>query len=154
MLSISTSIVSPCFIQTGGARAAPTPAGVPMMITSPVSSVMHSVRKRWHPWRITSCQRCPLFALRDYLDESQHRVQPCRRAIRRLSRSKVRTPLVVEVFTHRSLRCLALIVVQRHVIESAVAERGLLDGLPHRLVDDDRQFHFVIESRKPYGGRS
>ena len=41
--SISTSNTSPCFIQTGGFRAAPTPPGVPMMITSPGSSVMHSV---------------------------------------------------------------------------------------------------------------
>ena len=41
--SISTSNTSPCFIQTGGLRAAPTPPGVPMMITSPGFSVMHSV---------------------------------------------------------------------------------------------------------------
>ena len=42
MRSISISIASPAFIHTGGVRAWPTPAGVPITITSPGSSVMHS----------------------------------------------------------------------------------------------------------------
>jgi hypothetical protein len=39
-LSISTSTVSPGFIQTGGLRRAPTPPGVPVTITSPGSRVV------------------------------------------------------------------------------------------------------------------
>src|SRR5471030_844945 len=35
MRDISTSIVSPGVSQTGGSRKAPTPPGVPVMITSP-----------------------------------------------------------------------------------------------------------------------
>ena len=33
--STSTSTMSPCFIQSGGVRFAPTPPGVPVTITSP-----------------------------------------------------------------------------------------------------------------------
>eukprot|EP01022_Parablepharisma_sp_SALTPOND_P011067 TRINITY_DN1458_c0_g1_i1.p2 TRINITY_DN1458_c0_g1~~TRINITY_DN1458_c0_g1_i1.p2 ORF type:complete len:758 (+),score=206.27 TRINITY_DN1458_c0_g1_i1:4238-6511(+) len=43
MRSISISTLSPCFIHTGGVRDWPTPAGVPMMMTSPGSRVTHSV---------------------------------------------------------------------------------------------------------------
>jgi hypothetical protein len=38
--SISTSQVSPCFIQIGGLRQQPTPEGVPVTMMSPGSSVM------------------------------------------------------------------------------------------------------------------
>src|SRR5437867_2893069 len=44
MRSTSTVISSPGFIQTGGLRKAPTPAGVPVVRTSPGSSVTISVR--------------------------------------------------------------------------------------------------------------
>ena len=41
MPEISTSTVSPAFIQTGGLRPAPTPPGVPVTMTSPGSSCVH-----------------------------------------------------------------------------------------------------------------
>src|SRR5437660_21421 len=41
--SISTSTVSPLFIQTGGLRAWPTPDGVPVKMTSPGSRLMPCV---------------------------------------------------------------------------------------------------------------
>lgn len=43
MPSISTSQMSPAFMKTGGLRAAPTPAGVPVMMRSPGSSVIASL---------------------------------------------------------------------------------------------------------------
>jgi hypothetical protein len=45
MPSISTSQISPGFIKTGGIFAYPTPAGVPVITTSPGSKVMHSVMR-------------------------------------------------------------------------------------------------------------
>jgi hypothetical protein len=43
MLSILTSQISLGFINTGGIFACPTPAGVPVITTSPGSKVMYSV---------------------------------------------------------------------------------------------------------------
>ena len=40
MPSISTSQTSPAFMKTGGLRAAPTPAGVPVTIRSPGSRLI------------------------------------------------------------------------------------------------------------------
>ena len=45
MRSISTSTTSPSRSQRGGRAAAPTPAGVPVRITSPGSSVMRREAK-------------------------------------------------------------------------------------------------------------
>ena len=44
IFSISTTTVSPCFIQTGGLRAKPTPWGVPVRITLPGRRVMVLLR--------------------------------------------------------------------------------------------------------------
>ena len=42
--SIETSQTSPSFRKTGGLRAAPTPAGVPVTMTSPGTSVIAALR--------------------------------------------------------------------------------------------------------------
>ena len=123
MRSISISIASPAFIHTGGVRAWPTPAGVPITITSPGSSVMHSASSAMVSATLkimslvfASCitwpfrrlwMRRPVGAGRQLVGGDQHRAEAAGG---------------VEVLADGPLRRALLVVAHRHVVEAAVAE--------------------------------
>ena len=149
MPSISSSQMSPAFMKTGGLRAAPTPAGVPVMMRSPGSSVIAADERDQR--RDVEDQIGGGGALHDAAVEPHLDFQAMRagRQFVGADENRAERPGIVEILADRPLRRAELKVADRSVVEDRIGadmrEPGCTRYVAAALADHRDQLAFVIE---------
>ena len=121
MLEISTSTVSPGFIQTGGLRPAPTPPGVPVTMTSPGSSCVER-RAVLDELRHVEAELADALVLHDGAVQARRQRELARIGdLVRRHEPRAERAARVEVLARRELRRMPLEVAHAAVVEAAIA---------------------------------